>query len=210
MLLLGVEKDGRVSGLVREGLEERVMTVCREKIRPAIIPFFEIVPNVDRDSSIAIIRVTRGYGVHALWHDNANQYLIRAERQPISGATLADLDLKRLRNYFSNVRQQDVPMDEDAETWRSLLVNMEIMVEESVSVGGMLLFGLMPSRFLPHVGIDAVAHAGSGQDYNALVRTKLRGPMTPILDQSGSILENGLVEQALSFVKRNGYNAGIR
>jgi len=227
MLLLGVEDDGRVTGLIRNNLEEWVMNVCREKIRPAIIPYFEIVPDVKDKKNVAVIRVKRGYDVHALWHNDARKYLIRvgsqsrdasneelarlfqrrgsirAELQPVSGTAFENLDLRRLRDYFSNLRQQNVPVDEDSETWKSLLVNTEIMVEESVSVGGMLMFGLMPNRFLPHAGIDAVAYAGSEQDYDAIERTKLRSPMTPILDQAGNILENGLVEQALSFVKRN-------
>ena len=227
MLLLGVEDDGNVSGLIRDNLEEWVMSVCRDKIRPAIIPFFEILPDVEDNKNVAIVRVTRGYDVHALWHNNTNKYLIRvgsqsretsneelarlfqrrgsirADLQPVSGATLANLDLKRLRNYFINLRQQIAPIDNDTTTWESLLVNTEIMVEEGVSVGGMLLFGSMPNRFLPHAGIDAVAYVGSEQDYNAVERTKLRGPMTPLLSQSGNIIENGLVEQALDFVKRN-------
>ncbi len=227
MLLLGVEDDGRVTGLIRNNLEEWVMNVCREKIRPAIIPYFEIVPDVKDNKNVAVIRVKRGYDVHALWHNDARKYLIRvgsqsrdasneelarlfqrrgsirAELQPVSGTAFENLDLRRLRDYFGNLRQQNVPVDEDSEAWKSLLVNTEIMVEESVSVGGMLMFGLMPNRFLPHAGIDAVAYAGSEPDYDAVERTKLRSPMTPILDQAGNILENGLVEQALSFVKRN-------
>ncbi len=37
-LLLGVEDDGSVSGITRLNLEEWVMTACRDKIRPEVIP----------------------------------------------------------------------------------------------------------------------------------------------------------------------------
>lgn len=227
MVLLGVEDDGTTSGLTRQNLEEWVMNVCRDKIRPAIVPFFEVVRNVDDDKDVAVVRVTRGYDVHSLWHNNGNRYLmrvgtqsreasqeelarlfqqrgaIRAELRPVSGATLDHLDRRRLRNYFRDIRQQDVPNDEDEEAWNSLLVNTEIMTEEGVTVGGMLLFGLTPNRFLPHAGIDAVAYPGSEQDYDAQERTALRGPMTSLLSRDGDIVENGLVEQALEFVRRN-------
>jgi ATP-dependent DNA helicase RecG len=46
-VLLGVADDGRIAGLTRPNLEEWVMTTCRDKIRPAIIPFFEIVSEVE-------------------------------------------------------------------------------------------------------------------------------------------------------------------
>ena len=227
MVLLGVEDDGSISGITRAEIEEWVMTVCRDKIRPAIIPFFEIVREVEPGKSVAIVRVTRGFDVHSLWHNSSSKYYIRvgtqsreatqeelrrlfqqrgsirAELRPVSGATLADLDLRRLRDYFGRIRQQQVPPDEDETAWRTLLVNTEIMIEEGVTVGGMLLFGKTPNRFLPQAGVDAAAFPGTEKDYAARERLGLRGPMTPLLDASGAVMENSLVEQALEFVRRN-------
>ena len=227
MVLLGVEDHGTITGLMRDDIEEWVMNVCRDKIRPEIVPFFEVVRGVKDDHDVAIVRVTRGYDVHALRHNNTNRYLmrvgtqsreagqeelarlfqqrgsVRAELRPVSGAALANLDQRRLRNYFGDIRQQDVPVDNDKEAWLSLLINTEVMTEEGVTVGGMLLFGATPNRFLPHAGIDAVAYPGTEQDYDAQERAALRGPMTPLLSQGGDIVDNGLVEQALAFVNRN-------
>ncbi len=227
MVLLGVEKDQTITGLMRDNLEEWVMNVCRDKIRPPIVPFFEAVRGVKDGNDVAIVRVTRGYDVHALWHNRTNRYLmrvgtqsreasqeelarlfqqrgsVRAELRPVSGAALAHLDRRRLRNYFGDIRQQDVPDDYDEEAWESLLVNTEVMSEEGVTVGGMLLFGANPNRFLPHAGIDAVAYPGTEHDYDAQERAALRGPMTPLLSQDDDFVENGLVEQALDFVQRN-------
>jgi ATP-dependent DNA helicase RecG len=84
-----------------------------------------------------------------------------------------------------------------------LRINTEIMTEEGVTVGGVLLFGLNPKRFLPHSGIDAAAFPGTEKEYAARERTSLRGPMTPLLAADGAVVENGLVEQALEFVRRN-------
>lgn len=227
MVLLGVEDDGTISGITRQGLEEWVMTTCRDKIRPGIIPFFEIVRDVELGRDLAIVSVSRGYNVHSLWHNNRNTYFIRvgtqsrepspeelgrlfqqrgffrAELRPVSGATLADLDRRRLRDYFGRIRQQEVPPDEDEAAWKTLLGNTEIMTEEGVTVGGMLLFGTTPNRFLPHAGVDAAAFPGTEKDYAARERVALRGPMTPLFDASGALVENGLVEQALEFVRRN-------
>ena len=227
VVLLGVEDDGTVSGLARPDLEEWVMNICREKIRPPIVPFFEIICGVGGENDVAIVRVTRGYDVHALWHNSTSRYLMRVgtqsreasqeelarlfqqrglmrvELRPVSGAELVHLDLRRLRSYFNVIRQQNVPDDTEEDAWRDLLVNTEIMTEEGVTVGGMLLFGKNPNRFLPHAGIDAVAYPGPEQNYDAQERTALRGPMTPLLNEGGDIVENGLVEQALDFIQRN-------
>lgn len=227
MVLLGVEDDGSISGLTRPDLEEWVMSTCRDKIRPGIIPFFEIIRDIEPGKDVAIVRVTRGFDIHSVWHNNRNTYFIRigtqsrepspeelgrlfqqrgsfrAELRPVSGATLADFDRRRLRDYFSHIRRQEVPVDNDAAAWQTLLVNTEIMTEEGVTVGGMLLFGNTPNRFLPQAGIDAAAFPGTEKDYAARERTVLRGPMTPLLGSDDKIVENGLVEQAIDFVRRN-------
>lgn len=227
MVLLGVEDDGSITGLARENLEEWVMTVCRDKIRPAIIPFFEVIRDAEPGKDVAIVRVERGFDVHSLWHNNRNTYYIRvgsqtreptpqelsrlfqqrgtfrADLRPVSGATLKDLDRRRLKDYFGRIRQQDVPEDKDEAGWQALLINTEIMIEEGVSLSGMLLFGKLPNRFLPQAGIDAAAFPGPEKDYAARERTALRGPMTPLMDEEGILLEAGLVEQAQEFVRRN-------
>lgn len=227
MVLLGVEDDGSISGLTRENLEEWVMTACRDKIRPGIIPFFETIRDVEPRKDVAVVRVPRGGDVHSQWHNNRNTYYIRvgtqsreptpqelsrlfqqrgtfrAELRPISGAKVNDLDRRRLKDYFGRVRQQEVPEDGDDAGWQTLLVNTEIMVEEGVTLSGMLLFGKTPNRFLPQAGIDAAAFPGTEKDYAARERATLRGPMTPLMDQNGDVLEAGLVEQGLEFVRRN-------
>jgi len=203
------------------------MTACRDKIRPGIIPFFETIKDVEPGKDVAIVRVPRGADVHSQWHNNRNTYYIRvgtqsrepspqelsslfqqrgtfrADLRPISGATVNDLDRRRLKDYFGRVRQQEVPDDRDDAGWQTLLVNTEIMVEDGVTLSGMLLFGKTPNKFLPQAGIDAAAFPGTEKDYAAKERATLRGPMTPLMDQNGDVLEAGLVEQALEFVRRN-------
>ena len=227
ILLLGVEDDGSVGGITRDKIEEWVMTACRDKIRPGLIPFYELIRNVEPGKDVAVVRVSRGLDVHTLWHNNKNAYFIRvgsrsreptpeelgrlfqqrgnfrAELRPVSGATLADLDMRRLKNYFAHVREQEVPADDDEAAWKTLLFNTEIMAEDGITVSGVLLFGRNPNRFLPQAGIDATAFSGVNKDYAARERSALRGPMTPLLNSAGEIVEAGLVEQALAFVMRN-------
>ncbi|MCL2875269.1 MAG: putative DNA binding domain-containing protein [Betaproteobacteria bacterium] len=227
IVLLGVEDDGSISGITRPNLEEWVMTSCRDKVRPGLIPFYEQIKDVDPGKNVAVVRVSRGFDVHTMWHNNKNAYYIRvgtqsreptpeelgrlfqqrgtfrAELRPVSGATLADLDMRRLVNYFANVRKQDAPDANDNAAWKSLLFNTEIMVEDGITVSGILLFGCTPNRFLPQAGIDAAAYPGADKDYAAVERIALRGPMTPLLNAADEIVDAGLVEQALAFVQRN-------
>lgn len=58
-ILLGVEDNGTVSGIQREGLEEWVMNVFRDKIHPMMLPFYEEVRLQD-GKRVAIISFTQG------------------------------------------------------------------------------------------------------------------------------------------------------
>lgn len=227
MVLLGVEDDGRVSGIARDRLEEWVMTVCRDKIRPGIVPFFEVVKNVEEGRHVACVRVLRGAETQCRWHNNRRTYYGRVGSQsrelsseelarlfeqrgalsagprPLSGAGFECLDERRLRDYFGRVRQQEVPDTDDGAAWGGLLELTEVMAEGAATVAGMLLFGRDPNRFLPQAGIDALALPGAEKDYAAIERVGLRGPMAPLLTRAGKLAEPGLVEEAVSFVRRN-------
>lgn len=235
MVLLGVDDDGTVRGITRGNLEEWVMTACRDKIRPELIPYFETIRDIEPGKDVAVVRVARGYDVHHVWHDQHRTYYVRvgtlsreaspeelqrlfqqrgnlrAELRPISGSSFDDLDIRRLRDYFRRVRQQETPEPEDPAPWIRLLINTEIMTEEggqqACTLAGLLLFGRNPSRFLPHAGIDAVAYPGPEKTYAARERASVRGSLTPLFTRSGRgevlLEERGLVEQAVDFVRRN-------
>ncbi|MGI8815243.1 MAG: ATP-binding protein [Pseudonocardia sp.] len=223
-ILLGVDDDGSVAGITRPDLEEWVMQACRDKVRPEIIPFFEIVRDVVPGRDVAIVEVTHGYALHAVWHNNHRTYYVRvgstnrdpnenelarllqqrgslrAELQPVSGTNYDTLDERRIADYFGRVRQPPLPADQDSRT--RLLINTEFLTADGpATVAGMLLFSTEASRYLPHAGISAAAYPGQEKDYAAIERVQLRGPLTGLYSAAG-IVEAGLVEQAWAFVAR--------
>lgn len=235
-VLLGVDDDGTVSGLQHDPgeTEEWVMNVARDKIRPSIIPHFQVLRDVEPGRHVAVVRVEKGWTVHVRYHNGKEEYYIRAgsrvdtmrreelerafqrraglrpELRPVTGSSLDDLDQRRLRDYFERIRGQDVPDADNADAWTELLVNTEIMTDEAeppvCSVAGILLFGESPKRYLPQSGIQATAYPGTEKEYETIEHDDLRGAMVALFsatDGEASIVENGLVEQAMSFVRRN-------
>jgi ATP-dependent DNA helicase RecG len=234
-VLLGVSDDRQIVGITRDRLEEWVMNVCRDRIRPELIPFFEIVKDVEPGRDVAIVSVDRGWDAHAVWRNNHKTYYIRvgstsreasteelarllqqrgtlrSELRPVVTATEKDLDFRRIKDYFENVRGQAIPADGDEDAWRRLLINTEFLVEDSGSVyptvASVLLFGATPNKFLVYAGIEAAAYPGTEAEYAARERAQLRGPMVPLLgvsqDGSRSVTENGIPEQAIEFIHRN-------
>jgi len=229
-VILGIDDDGSVAGITRDRLEEWVMTACRDKIRPELIPYYEIIRDVEQEKDVAIVQVDRGWAVHHVWHKNHRTYYIRVGTQSreasaeelerlfqqrgafrlevrgVSGSSADDFDYRRLNDYFQRIRSQETPRMDDADAWQNLLVNTEFLIEEDdttpATVAGLLLFCANPNRFLPQAGIDAVAYPGKEKDYAAKERLSIRGPMTALFGSEG-LVENGLVEQAVEFTRRN-------
>ena len=80
-VILGIDDDGSVAGITRDHLEEWVMTACRDKIRPELIPYYEIIRDVEQKKDVAIVQVDRGWAVHHVWHKNHRTYYIRVGTQ---------------------------------------------------------------------------------------------------------------------------------
>lgn len=233
-ILLGVENDRTVSGLARspEKAEEWVMEVSRSHLRPAAIPYWETfewepgkivgIVSLPADSPDKPYKAKRGSAwmtqvrVGTTTRDATDEEEMRLyqqsgrlqyDRKPVPGSLVADLDPRRLANYFRDVRCQACPDEGDKDGWINLLVNTEFMAEDRgrpiPSVGGLLLFGLHPNKYLPQSGITAVAYPGIEKDYDAKQRNVIRGPAVALLSEAGDVVETGIIEQALDFVRRN-------
>jgi len=219
--------------------EEWVMNICRgDALRPPLIPYWETVdvngrtvgivslpgdlpdkPYKARRGQAWQVFVRRGsVSVEASREEEARLYqssgLLRYDIRPVAGTSLNDLDLRRLRAYFQYVREQEAPDREERLGWERLLINTDFMIEDRgrsiATVGGILLFGLNPNRWLPQAGITAIAYEGEERDYAAREDVRLRGPLTPLVDEARGITDNGLIDQAVSFVNRNiGHSARL-
>ena len=231
-ILLGVEKDGTVTGLTRPDIEEGVMNICSNNIQPAIIPYFEVVL-CEGDKKIGVITIPEDSPDKPYKALRGSQWVtfvrigstsreasreqeqrlyqasgvLRCDIKPVPGSSLKDLDINRLINYFRDIRGQDCPEQEEIEQWETLLINTEIMVESRdkaiPTVGGILLFGKNPNRYLPQAGISAVAYPGAEKDYEAVERKTIRVPIVARLAGEEDIVDTGLVERAIEFVRRN-------
>ena len=152
-ILLGVDDDGTVTGIQRADLENWVMdTVFARYVHPMIIPFYEEV-QADEQYRVAVITVSQGaskpYVVRS--KDREDIYIrvgstsrlatreqqarlfslggmLHAELLPVSGSSLQDLSLDRLKDYLSTfVGDKVLPAND--EDWRKRLCGLGFMVE---------------------------------------------------------------------------------
>jgi ATP-dependent DNA helicase RecG len=231
-VLLGIEDDGGISGTTRPRLDEWVSELCRTKIEPPVVPLLSWLKDAEAGRDVLAVRVTLGPNKpYARVHDGRKTYFIRVNNtvreasreelermfqasgrlhyglKPVPGADFGAFDLRRLRDYFTRVLRGSAPADDELLGWETLLTNVELMTESAgqrvATIDGMLLFGRATKRFVPQSGIRAICYPGSEPDYATRADEDLRGPMLPLASTDASIIEPGLLEQALDFVKRN-------
>ena len=59
------------------------MSVARDKIRPSLVPHFQVLRNVKPGTHVAVVRVDSGYTVVARFHNNKEEDFIRAGSQSV-------------------------------------------------------------------------------------------------------------------------------
>ena len=232
-VLMGVDDDGRPSGVTGEDLEEWVVELCRAKIEPPVVPLLSWTRNVEQTGrDVLAVRVTQGPDKpYARLHNGRKTYYLRvgntsreASREelgrmyqasgwlryglkPAPGTGLDSLDVRRLRDYLSRVLGGEAPSEDDVKEWESLLQNLELMTISAgqvvATIDGMLLFGHKPNRFVPQSGVRAICYPGAEADYATRADEDLRVPLVPLGAADGSLVEIGLVDQAWDFVRRN-------
>ena len=161
-ILLGVEKDQRVSGLTRsrEDAEEWVMNVARENLQPAITPVWSSIP-MEGDSVVGVMelpadspekphKARRGSAWvtfvrvgstsrEATREEEGRLYqaawLVRYEMKLVPDTGLESLDIDRIENYLRDVLKRSAPGGADVEGWRRLLLNSDLLVTAGDAVG---------------------------------------------------------------------------
>lgn len=226
-ILFGVDDDATVVGVRRTGIEEWLYNIARDKIRPAINPTFDLLRDIGDGRDVVVVSVDPGITVHQRWHNNRGQYYIRtgsesrepspdelqrlfqrrgtlrAELQPVTAATVDDLDAARLEAYFRDIREQELPppgIERDR-----ILTTLDLLAEGMTglrpSCAGMLLFGREPAAFLGQAVIDLIAFAGEEPDYDIIDREEVNRPLVR-LDRDG-VSDLGAIEHAVRFVSNH-------
>lgn len=207
MVLLGVEDDGTISGILRDDLETWVMdTVFGRYVHPLILPFYQEVV-FDDGRRVAVISFTQGTAKpYVLRHNNREEIYIRvgstsrlatreqqarlfesggllhAEALPVSGSGLDDLDQARLSDYLVNIAG-DLSVPETPPDWEQRLIGLGFMLGGSravCTIAGLLLFGRNPRHNLRYAGVRWMSFAGESKDYQAQDDALLDGPLVAL------------------------------
>ncbi|MFB0535841.1 MAG: helix-turn-helix domain-containing protein, partial [Anaerolineae bacterium] len=194
-LLIGIEDDGTVSGVdpVADRQQvERLLRAAYEFCTPSVQIEYQFAPY--RGHQVLVIDVPVSARVHS--HNNGRVYLRVLDRdqplsadetlrvafakgqasyetQPVRGATLEDVDQDLIQEY-ARLRGPDQPTER-------LLRGLNLLVEDTLTVAGVLLFAREPGGWLPRAGVDFLKFEGTtielGEAFNLVKRQELTAPL---------------------------------
>ena len=216
----------------RGDAETWVMNIARQNLQPAIIPVWTCM-EIEVGKDVGVIELAadspgkpykarRGRAWvtfiragstsrEATREEEGRLYqaarLVRYEIKPVPDTGLEALDMDRIENYYQDVLKRSLPARTDLENRQRLLLNSDLLVEAGTDVGasvaGLLLFGKNPNRRLPQAGVTAVAFPGLEKEYNTVDEERIRGPLTPRVSEDGDVVERGVIDRTVDFIKRN-------
>jgi ATP-dependent DNA helicase RecG len=122
--------------------------------------------------------------------------------KPVPGASFADLDQRRLRDYLVRVLAGTAPAEDDVEAWERLLASLDLVKDAAgrlvPTIDGLLLFGRTPKRYLPQSGIRALSYLGIEPDYATQADQDLKGTLVPLCAAAAGVKPGGAARASLA------------
>jgi len=226
-VLVGIEDDGTIIGIDpaadREQVE-RLLRAAYEFCTPSVAIEYQFVPY--KGQSVLLIEVPVSPRVHN--HTNGRVYLRVLDRdqpldadetlrvafakgqasyeiQPVRGATLDEVDQDLVAEY-ARLRGLDQPAER-------LLRGLNLLVEDTLTVAGVLLFCREPGHWLPRAGVDLLKFEGTivelGQAFNLVKREEVVLPLPRLIrrawDVVGTLVRTRYQLRGLEMVGRPEY-----
>jgi len=210
-ILLGVADDGTLVGVDgAEQLEEWVMNIARTSVVPAITVTCEMM--VLENTRICVVTVPKGSDKP---YQTGDKYLVRVgstnrvatqselmrlfqmsgvfhyDTLPVANAGINDLNMAALDSYFTNYGEFS---KEDDIARRQLLINTDILMPTGEpTIGGLLMFGINPSRYLPQAAIMFAHFNGLEIEADLIDRQEIIGTLPQQVDTALAVMKNNLL-----------------
>ena len=231
-ILLGINDAGKLVGCTKPNLEDLIVNVCRNNIRPPLIPVIEKV--VIDEKQILAVTILRGDTAHST---NRGLYFIRVgstkqvptqqellrlfqkrnmlqiDETPVLKASLSSIDIEKVNAFLSKLGQS--PLNDESDTSLTHeLVNLSILVEidEALhpSLAGLLAFGKTPQKYFPSYTIQCGAYGGKDLAADAIREKDLTGSLDALIEDAIAFLkltmpQTSILERGIQRKDRYGY-----
>lgn len=213
-LVIGVENDGTIHGLSRHDanrISELLASAASNQVNPPLNPISE--NHMFDEGIIIVLFVEEGYqkpyitNQGIVWVKTASDKrkvtakeelrrifadsdFIHADEVPVNNSTINDIDMSFFEEYYQ--QHAGYSWKEENLTFDRLISSMDILKEDKLTLGGLLLFGNNPQRFKSQFLIRAIHFQGNDETADTYLDSE---------DITGKLALQ--FTNALAFVKRN-------
>lgn len=212
VIFLGVDDKGAIPGLTdKKNVEEWIANIARNNVIPAVqFQYYEVEI---QDKRIGVLEITKGKDrpYQTLKHQflirvgSTNRIATQAELMRLfqqSGVfhydsigvertSIAELNLTKIDQHFS---RYEIDFTHESETEKvNLLKNSDILSESgSTTIGGLLIFGINPQRYLPNAGISFAHFNGNEITADLIDKQNIDSTLDYQVDTALAIIKNHL------------------
>ena len=210
-ILIGVDDFGELKGCTRADIEEFVVNICRNNVRPSMIPIIEKI-TVDKKNIVAV-SIPRG---DTAYSTNRGLYYIRVgstkqvptqqellrlfqkrnmlqfDETPVIKASANSIDKEKVDSYLAELGQSPLN-DKDDKALERELINLSILLDVDntlyPSLGGILAFGKNPQKYFPSYNIQCGAYKGENFLSDTVREKDLKGTLDELIEDAVAFLK---------------------
>ncbi len=211
-LLIGVENDGKITGISKPNIEEWLANIIRHNIIPALNLQSTLIKIQDK----TVFVVTIPKGIDKPYQTIDGKYWIRVgstsrtatkeelsrlfqqaglvhfDISPVVNTNVKDLDLSNIGTYYQIYYNIPFTALESVEQ-ENILQNADILTEYEgkfvTTVGGLLLFGKEPQRRLPQAAITFAVFKGTEITADLINKKEISGTLPEIIDKTVGLIQ---------------------
>lgn len=205
-VFIGIRDDGTIEGCSKKDIEEFIINVCRNNVKPSIIPVLERV--VIDNSVVYVVGVRRGETAHCT---NKGLYFIRVgstkqtptqqellrlfqtknilqfDETPVLNASTESIDIPSVNEYLVRLGQTQIN-EENENTIENELLNLSILIDTEnkryPTVGGLLAFGKNPQKYFPSYSVMCGAYAGDNFLSDTIREKEIKGSFSDLIEDT--------------------------
>ena len=210
-IFIGVSDAGNIQGVRRVDMEEFVINVCRNNIKPSIIPMIE--KKKLNEKIVYIVTIAEGDDIYSTSKGNyfirvgstkqkptqqellrlfQKRNLIQFDEIPVLSSNFKNIDIVKVNTYLRKLDQS--PLNDDTSYGiEQDLINLSILISTDIgiypTIAGLLLFGKNPQKYFPSYMISCGAYSGTDFISDVIREDDIIGTIEDIVEKTIAFLK---------------------
>jgi len=209
-ILIGVNDDGEILGCNYKKIEEFVINICRNNIKPSFIPYIEKIKI--NNLEVLLLRIPKGDTIYSTAQGKyfirvgstkqtptqqellrlfQKRNMIQLDEMPIFQASIDNINPKLVDRYLERLGLSLLD-SENEDTLKIEYKNLSVLSSVDSthpSLAGFLLFNSNPQKVCPAFGVMAGAYSGVDLSSETIRESDINGTLSDLIEDTIAFLK---------------------